>query len=112
MHAVFPEVIISLPEADIPFKGIKGWLLQGEHNQTVYFEIEAVGDLPPHAHGTQWGIVVEGEMKLTIGGETKTYCKGDRYFIPEGIVHSATFEKKTWAIDFFADKDRYKIKRH
>ena len=107
---MLPDIIKNLPEADIPFGGIKGWLSQGENHQVVFFEIDAVGDLPAHAHGAQWGIVVEGEMDLTIGGETKTYRKGDSYHIPAGVVHSATFKKKTWVIDFFDDKNRYGIK--
>lgn len=107
---MFPELIKKLPEANIPFEGIKGWLSQGEDQQLVFFEIDAVGEVPAHSHGAQWGIVVEGEMDLTIDGETKTYKKGDSYTIPKGIVHSATFIKKTWVIDFFEDKDRYGVK--
>jgi len=56
-------------------------------------------------------MVVEGEMELTIDGKTKTYHKGDSYFIPEGNLHSATFKTKTWVMDYFADKDRYQPKR-
>ena len=107
---MFPELIKKLPEANIPFEGIKGWLSQGADQQLVFFEIDAVGEVPSHSHGAQWGIVVEGEMDLTIGGETKTYKKGDSYTIPKGIVHSARFTKKTWVIDFFEEKDRYEVK--
>jgi hypothetical protein len=49
-------------------------------------------------------------MDLTIGGITNTYRKGDRYFIPEGVPHSAVFRVKTYAMDYFADRDRYKPK--
>jgi quercetin dioxygenase-like cupin family protein len=107
---MYPEIINNLPEADIPFKGIKGRLSQAESHQVVFFEIDAVGDLPAHSHGAQWGIVVGGEMDLTIGGETNTYRKGDAYYIPAGVVHSATFREKTWVIDFFEDKNRYNKK--
>ena len=40
-------------------------------------EIEPIGKVSEHTHSAQWGIVVEGEMELTIGGATKTYKKGD-----------------------------------
>ena len=111
LHADFPESIRSLPEADIPLEGIRAWLSQGEKHQIGFFEIEPVGVLPPHHHGEQWGIVVEGEMSLTIGGETRTYGAGDSYYIPAGVIHSAEFRTKVRAIDFFADVDRYAVRK-
>lgn len=107
MESIFPEIITNLPEANITFKGIRGWLSQGDNHQIVFMEIEPVGKVAEHSHGAQWGIVAEGEMSLTIDGETRTYRKGDYYFIPAGVVHSAEFHSKTFVIDFFADKERY-----
>ena len=111
MNEFYPETITSLPEADIPFEGVRGWLSQSDDHQIVFFEIEAIGDVAEHKHGTQWGTVFEGEMQLTIGGITKTYKKGDSYFIPANTLHSATFIKKSWLMDFFADKNRYLPKK-
>ena len=108
MQPFYPTVISDLPEADIPFEGVRGWLSQGEGHQIVFFEIEPIGEVKAHRHGAQWGVVFEGEMELTIGSDTQTYRKGDHYFIPEGVLHSALFSKKTWLMDFFADKERYK----
>ena len=110
MKKIYPEILTRLPEADIPFDGVKGWISQSEDHQIVFMEIEAIGIVPEHSHGAQWGIVVEGEMELTIGGVTNTYTNGDSYYIPEGVIHSANFISKTWVIDFFADKFRYKRK--
>lgn len=106
----YPEMIKKLPEADIGFNGVKGWISQGKDHQIVFFEIEPIGKVPEHSHREQWGIVIEGEMELTIGSNTKTYRKGDFYYIPDSIVHSAVFKRKSWILDFFADKDRYKAK--
>jgi len=108
MKQVFPKMITSLPEADIEFKGVKGWILQSNYHQIVFLEIEPIGKVAEHSHGAQWGIIVEGEMDLSIGGITKTYKKGDSYYIPDGVLHSAVFKSKTWAVDFFADRNRYK----
>ena len=32
-------------------------------------------------HGSQWAVVLEGRIDMTIGGVRKVYEKGDRYFI-------------------------------
>lgn len=106
----YPDMITQLPEADIEFKGIRGWLSQGPDHQIVFFDIEPIGEVSEHSHGAQWGIVIDGEMDLTIGGTTKTYKNGDSYVIPEGVLHSAVFKKRTLVLDFFADRDRYKSK--
>lgn len=108
--ALYPEMIRNLPEIDIPIPGVRGWLLQGERHQAVFFEIEAGIQIPPHSHCAQWGLMVEGEISLTIGEETKVYGKGDRYFIPAGAVHSATFPSKVNVIDVFDDPARYRPK--
>ena len=106
----FPEIITSLPHAIIPIEGVQGWIAQGEDFQIVFFEIEP-GKVPPHSHSAQWGIVIEGEMSLTIGDETKIYKKGDSYYIPEGVVHHAEFHTPFRALDFFAEPERYKTKK-
>jgi len=109
--SIFPDEIRNLPEADIPFKGVKGWLSQAGDHQIVFFDIEPIGQVAEHSHGAQWGVVFEGEMDLTIGGETKTYKKGDTYFVPANVLHSASFKVRTQVMDYFADKNRYKVKK-
>ena len=109
MNTIYPDIIAGLPEADIPFEGVRGWLSQGENHQIVFFEIEPIGEVAPHSHGAQWGVVFEGEMELTIGGRTRTYRKGDHYYVPEGVIHGARFRTKSWVMDFFKDKDRYRV---
>jgi len=106
----YPEMILGLPQADIPFEGVKGWIMQDEKVSAVFFELDPIGKVPDHSHCAQWGMVLEGKMNLTIDGKTSTYMKGDRYFIPKGIIHSAEFLTKCYVIDFFADPDRYKKK--
>jgi len=111
VNILYAEMLRKLPEADIDFKGIKGWVSQGNDHQIVFLDIEPVGKVREHTHGAQWGIVIEGEMELTIGGIPRTYKRGDCYYIPDQVVHSAVFRSRTKALDFFADKDRYKTKK-
>jgi len=100
-------MIEDLPDIDLDAPGVRGKLLQGANRQAVFFEIEPIGVVPPHSHGAQWGIVVEGEMQLTIDGEIRTYRRGDSYYIAPGQVHSARFDTPFKAIDVFEDADRY-----
>jgi quercetin dioxygenase-like cupin family protein len=107
----YPKMITSLPQADISYKGLKGWILQGQTQQVVFLEIDPIGKVMEHTHRAQFGMVLEGEMSLTVGGETKRYRKGDTYVIPAGIPHSAVFHSKVFVVDFFDEPARYKEKK-
>lgn len=88
MSSIFPEPVTRLPLADIPLEGITAYLSQGAGHQIIFMEFAEDILLPEHAHASQWGIVLEGRITLTIGGVTNTYQKGDRYFIPSAVAHS------------------------
>ena len=103
----FPDLITTLPKADLPVAGITGWLLQGETRQAVFFEIPPGAEVPEHSHGAQWGVVLDGEIELTIGGETRVYRKGDAYEIPAGAVHGARCPAGARVLALFADVSRY-----
>ncbi len=106
----YPKIIIDLPKAKIPLEGVEGWIAQGEHFQIVFLDIEPTDVLPPHSHSAQFGIVIEGEMTLTIGGKKKRYRPGDSYYIPAGVVeHYAEFHTHFRALDFFNEPSRYEI---
>lgn len=107
----YPEMLRRLPQIDIPIRGIRGWLLQSTDKQVVFFDLEPIGEIPPHSHCAQWGIVIDGRMSLTIGGNTKLYQKGDWYYIPEGVTHSAKFLTRVYVIDIFDDPGRYQPKK-
>ncbi len=45
---------------------------------------------PDHTHaGLTAHIILDGEMTLTMGGQSQTYSVGDRCDVPAGAVHSA-----------------------
>lgn len=110
MSEVFPEPIRNLPEADIPIEGIKAYLSQSDTHQIIFMEFKKDVDLSEHSHAAQIGIVLEGQIDLTIDGKKKSYTKGDRYFIPDGVLHSGKIYAGYADITFFDEPDRYSIK--
>ena len=45
---------------------------------------------PDHTHGGLTAhIILDGEMTLTMGGNSQTYQAGERCDVPSGVVHSA-----------------------
>lgn len=108
MASPFPEPILKLPRADIPLQGITAYLSQADSHQLVFMDFAEAVELPEHAHASQWGVVLEGEIELTIGGHRATYRKGDRYFIPAGVLHSGHIHAGFVAMDFFDQPDRYR----
>ena len=106
----FPDIITNLPEADIPFEGLQSHLLQGENQQIVFMSFDRDVEVPEHSHEAQWGVILDGEIELTIGGKTYIYRKGDTYFIPKNVIHSAKISKGYKDITLFNQKDRYKAK--
>ena len=111
MAEIFPEPIQNLPEADIPLEGIRAFLSQSETHQILFMEFEKDVALPEHSHSAQIGIVLEGRIDLTIDGILKTYTKGDRYYIPAGVVHTGKIYAGYADITFFDEPDRYSPKQ-
>ena len=106
----FPEIITNLPEADIPIEGLRSHILQGQNTQILFMSFENDVEVPEHSHEAQWGVVLDGETELTINGNTNTFTKGDTYFIPKDIKHSAKIKKGYKDLTLFNQKDRYKAK--
>jgi quercetin dioxygenase-like cupin family protein len=110
MSQVFPKPITDLPEADVPINGIKAYLSQGLKHQIVFMEFPEDVNVPEHFHESQWGIVLEGKIELTIDGVKNVFVKGDRFFIPKNIKHSAKICAGYASMEFFNQVDRYKEK--
>ncbi len=106
----FAAFIRALPEADLPFAGLHGWLLQSASGQVLFMEADVDVIVPEHSHGDQWGVVIDGKIDLTIGGQAHTFTNGDSYFIPNGTPHRAHIHSGFRAIDVFADPNRYRVR--
>ena len=59
---------------------------------------------PTHDHPEeQFGLILEGEMELTIGDETRLLRKGDLYAIPPDVPHSGrTLSEACLVLDIFS----------
>jgi quercetin dioxygenase-like cupin family protein len=108
----YPEFITAFPSLDVPFPEdvVQSSVIRSDSGLVAFFSFLKDMELPAHSHGAQWGTVVEGEIELTIGGETKTYRAGDSYSIPAGVEHGGLIKAGTRVIDVFAEADRYPIK--
>jgi quercetin dioxygenase-like cupin family protein len=106
----FPDIITNLPEADIPIEGLRSHLFQGKNQQVVFMSFEKDAEIAEHSHEAQWGVILDGEIELTIGGKEYKFTRGDTYFIPKGVKHSARIRKGYKDLTLFNQKDRYKAK--
>lgn len=70
--------------------GIHGRTFWGSNLMMVVVDLEANAVLPRHTHPhEQGGVVISGEVELTIDRETRKLSPGDIYIIPGGVEHSA-----------------------
>jgi quercetin dioxygenase-like cupin family protein len=78
-------------------------LSYGRQTMLVHFTLEEGAAVPPHRHPQeQVGYLVEGELRMVIGGETHTLKAGQSYLAPSNVEHSATVVKRAVVIDAFS----------
>lgn len=106
----FPDIITRHPSAEIPLEGVTSRLVQAGQQQFIFMEFDRDVDVPDHSHNAQWGVVLDGQMDLTIEGRTRILTKGDSYFIDKDIIHSAKIKKGYKDLTLFDQADRYKEK--
>lgn len=108
----YPPFIQTLPALDLPLpdSAVRSHAVRSEAGMVVFFEFLEDVSLPPHSHLAQWGILVEGEIALTIDGVRKVYRPGEAWDIGAGVVHSAEVKAGSRAIDVFEEPDRYDLK--
>ena len=110
MKEIFPEPISNLPEAEMPFEGAKAFLSQSDTHQIIFPNFSEDMEMQTHSHAAQISFIVEGRIDFTIGDESFSYKKGDRFYIPAGVEHSGKVYKGYADITFFDEPDRYSIK--
>jgi quercetin dioxygenase-like cupin family protein len=106
MGEFFPPFITALPAPDSPV-AMHAHIVPSGHVLTMFYEIDDDVEVPEHAHGAQWGVVLAGEMELVIDGVGRSYTRGDVYYVPDGAPHIARIAAGYKGIDVFADPARY-----
>ncbi len=106
-ESIFPEPILRLAAADIPLNGVHARLSQADTHQILFMEFSEDAELAAHSHEAQWGVVLKGIIDLVIDGKEHTFQRGDRYFIPEGVPHSAKIHAGYADVTFFDAAARY-----
>lgn len=107
---IFPEPVRDLPLADVALEGCTAYLSQADEHQVLFMHFSQDVEVPEHAHAAQWGVVLEGRITLNIAGAARTYGKGEHYFIPAGVPHSAHIQAGYADMTYFDQPDRYAAK--
>jgi quercetin dioxygenase-like cupin family protein len=71
--------------------GIVGRTVHGERVTLSLLELEAGAVVPEHAHANeQVGVLLDGSVRFTIGGETRELRRGGAWRILAHVPHSVT----------------------
>jgi unsaturated pyranuronate lyase len=99
----------DIPSKEIA-KGILGKYVHGSGTTLGYVTIEAGSILATHQHvHEQITYIVEGELEMTIGGETFSLKAGTVHVIPSNTPHSAIARMDCTVIDVFSPtREEYK----
>ena len=99
----FPELIRGLPEFEGPFDAFR---LAAEGCEVLFASYPAGTNIELHTHPTRnVGVITEGELILTVGGEESRYGPGDWYHIHANEEHAARFDVPTSEIEFWFTVD-------
>ena len=84
--------------------GVQLRTMWGERIMVSMVDLEPGAQVPAHTHPhEQMGMVLEGALTMTIGGETRDLKAGDVYLAPPGIEHSvSTGNVATRVMDIFS----------
>ena len=91
--------------------GVMAKIASGEKLMFSLVTLEPGAVVPEHSHPhEQMGMMVSGDMELTVSGETRRLSGNDIYLIPGGVPHKVvTGPRGAVALDAFSPpRDEYK----
>ncbi len=95
----FPDSIHALPKASL--LGVDVYVHDDGKSQVLFMELPAHRPeilVPTHTHDVEWGIVVEGEIEITVNGRAERHGPGETHFIPAQAPHSIRFTPGTSSV--------------
>jgi len=99
MDKIYPKLIQKLPLYDGRFDAYK---LEAKDCDVLFASYPSGTVIEAHHHETDnFGVIVKGELALTMDGETKKYSVGDWYHVPANMDHAAKFDVDTSEIEFW-----------
>ncbi|MEU4561151.1 cupin domain-containing protein [Actinoplanes sp. NPDC023936] len=76
---------------------------EGDHISAVHWNLPDNAVVPRHAHPQeQFGYVIKGGFRMTVGDEYSEISAGDSYFVPADVNHEFVAVGDTEAIDVFS----------
>ena len=101
--------IKSIPSKEI-VPGITGYYAHGDKHTFGYVEIKKGSVVPDHHHvHEQITYIIDGQLKLVIGGKPYSLTNGMYHIIPSNTPHSAIAVTDCKVIDTFSPtRDDYK----
>lgn len=83
-------------------EGIKIKVASGEQLMLSFVEISEGANMQLHSHpNEQVGIVLEGEIEITVGTVIRTLKPGDIYLLPPRVPHGIQSRCKARVLDVF-----------
>jgi quercetin dioxygenase-like cupin family protein len=110
MH--LPDFADALPALDLPFpeEVVSSYVVRSDTALAVFFRFHTDVEIPEHSHKGQWGVVIEGQLDLTMNGATQIHRSGSHYSIPSGTPHAAKAHAGSVIFDIFEEPDRYPVR--
>jgi quercetin dioxygenase-like cupin family protein len=104
MVSKYPNKIKTLPVFEGSFNAYK---LEAKNSDVLFASYPAGTSIPIHKHDTDnYGIVIRGELILTMNGEVSRISMSHWYHIPANVEHSAKFEVETDEIEFWFHENK------
>ena len=95
----FPKQILDLPKYQGRFEAFK---LAAQGCDVLFASYPAGSSIEAHTHDTDnVGMITQGELILTMNGQTEHFIVGEWYHVPAGVEHAARFAEETAEIEFW-----------
>ena len=92
------------------FPGLRARIVHTARTSQSWVEIDAGATFPEHSHPHEQTVnVLEGQLELTVSGETHVLSAGTAFIIPPNVPHSGRALERCRVLDVFSPaRDDYR----